>query len=509
VAWTIFGPGTLTSGQVGYDGNNNAWLLDKSAASTYIVQSTTLSSINTFSVYAKAGTNTHLAFWIRNANKGKFFDLVNGTIGSDYINTPIDAKIESVGNGWYRCSVTTDDATNNCRIYPADGDGDVSGTSGSIYIQDAQLEQGLVATEYIETTTAAVQKGILENLPRIDYSSDVSCPLLLLEPQRTNTIADSEYFGSWTKLGAQNVVLNEAVSLDGSLNAALLTRTSANGSLEKSAALTIGSANTFSIFAKAESTSLIGIVLTSGIPITNCVFDLSTQTVSVQLGTPDAYGIEDYGNGWYRCYITDVATGASATCRISSGGYGTGGVYIYGAQMEAGAYPTSYIPTYGSSVTRGEDDMSVSSLQSNNIVEATDSYTIFFDISNDDGGSTAQAGNSQWLKGANSTLGNIWTLRKNDSTNQKEHSLYFNQGTEFVFTNEDIDKACFVFTSNQIKIFINGSVITTYNASVSPLDLNGLIVTYGSANRTSIVFSQLLLFPTALTDDECIALTTI
>ena len=58
-------------------------------------------------------------------------------------------------------------------------------TAGNIYIQDAQLEYGLVARDYIETTTAAVEGGITDNVPRLDYT-DSSCPALLLEPQRTN-----------------------------------------------------------------------------------------------------------------------------------------------------------------------------------------------------------------------------------------------------------------------------------------------------------------------------------
>ena len=53
-----------------------------------------------------------------------------------------------------------------------------------IYIQDAMLNQGLVAYPYVETTTAPVAGGILEDMPRLDYSG--SCPALLLEPQRTN-----------------------------------------------------------------------------------------------------------------------------------------------------------------------------------------------------------------------------------------------------------------------------------------------------------------------------------
>ena len=65
-------------------------------------------------------------------------------------------------------------------------------STGNFYIQSAQLEQGLVARDYIETTTSAVEGGITDNVPRLDYT-DATCPNLLLEPQRTNLIQSTEY----------------------------------------------------------------------------------------------------------------------------------------------------------------------------------------------------------------------------------------------------------------------------------------------------------------------------
>ena len=55
--------------------------------------------------------------------------------------------------------------------------------SGTAFIQDAQLEQGLVATDVIETTTTAVSAGLLGDMPRLDYSGGASCPSLLLEAE--------------------------------------------------------------------------------------------------------------------------------------------------------------------------------------------------------------------------------------------------------------------------------------------------------------------------------------
>ena len=182
---------SVTGGQSGYDGSSDAWLLSNSAASGRIYQNITGSGIVTSSIYLKANaSNWGLLQLDSTPDAYVYVDLINGVSGSTGSGN-IDATITSVGGGWYRISVTAN-STTRIRIYPAEANGDVSGTSGSVYIQDAQLEQGLVARDYIETTTSAVYGGITDNIPRLDYT-DSSCPALLLEPQRTNLYNSSEY----------------------------------------------------------------------------------------------------------------------------------------------------------------------------------------------------------------------------------------------------------------------------------------------------------------------------
>ena len=145
------------------------------------MQSKSASGVHTFSVYAKAGTYDFCRVLILSANTAfTDFDLANGTIGTQDADT-IDAKITSVGGGWYRLSVTaSDSAITAVRLYAIVDDNDLTGTSGNIYIQDAQLENGLVATDYIETTTTAVSAGLLGDMPRLDYSGGAtSCPSLV------------------------------------------------------------------------------------------------------------------------------------------------------------------------------------------------------------------------------------------------------------------------------------------------------------------------------------------
>jgi len=141
---------TESSGQIGYDGTNDGWLLTKSQPSAYIAQQYTFNgSVYTFSLYAKANDLTHIQLW--SGTFWQFFDLSAGTKGTASSNL-IESSITSVGSGWYRVSVTGQyNGLSTLRIYPAQADGDTSGSSGSIYIQDAQLEAGLVATDYMQT----------------------------------------------------------------------------------------------------------------------------------------------------------------------------------------------------------------------------------------------------------------------------------------------------------------------------------------------------------------------
>ena len=157
VAW-VKSNASVTSGQSGYDGTNDAWLLEVTATGSYrrVYQSGINLDVNTFSIYAKANTSNFL-FLLNNKSSTDaiaWFDLSNGSIGG--VNGAIDTKIESVGNGWYRCSVTSIFADYQYFVSVADGISDITGTTGaSLYIQDAQLELGLAASPYIPTTTTA------------------------------------------------------------------------------------------------------------------------------------------------------------------------------------------------------------------------------------------------------------------------------------------------------------------------------------------------------------------
>jgi len=504
---------TETGGQAGYDGTNDAWLLTKTGANGGIRQNNTTSGVQTFSFYAKANAST----WVKVNNLGSSvyhqanFDLSNGVLGT--IGNAIDAKIEDVGSGWYRCITTYDTTLVNIDVRVADSDNVVSGTSGSIYIQDAQLEQGLVATDYIETGASTAQAGILEDMPRLDYSGGASCPSLLLEPQRTNSVIDSEYFGgsSWSK-AAVNITDNNAISPEGVQNAALIT---ADGTSTQHYILITSSpsAKTISIFAKMGTQRYVQI-LTSGTANALANYDLQ-EGVFGNEGSATTADIEDYGNGWYRLILSssDALTGNFYLNFVNSLAQGrfaattsSGTIYVYGAQIEASSsYPTSYIPTYGTSQTRSFDFQSVSGLSAD--VFNNDNLTLFYDFNYNangrEGSTTAyrifSGSSGLGIKGTSGTARILQIFGSGDFIG----SINFNAAEATRI------KVALRVTNGTCELFFNGAKDTeTIDVSAgAPYNWGTTQVTASSSINTSL--NQCVGFPTALTDSECIALTTL
>ena len=530
----ILGSATITGGQSGYDGTNNAWKLQDTAVSAehFVRQTPNVGNIVSVSVYAKANTLNFL--WLRSVeagvNKRTWFDLSSGSVGT---SQGIDANIESVGNGWYRCSATFNHQAAfeyYIAISDANGSSSYAGTgNGSIYIQDAQLEQGLVATDYIETGASTAQAGILEDLPRLDYSGGASCPSLLLEPQRSNLVTQSEYFGSsyWIKNNI-SLVDNATTSPEGLVNAVKIVEdTSNNYHRTYSSQISVSaSTNTcFSVFAKKGEKKYvaIGAVWNSSNGVV-AQFDLEEGSLvySGAAGAIFTYVDSDIvalENDWYKISIVAQTTQTiiNFAVALSDGiftypsidnvvniytGDGTSGVFIYGAQVEAGSYPTSYIPTYGgSAVTRSEDESGTSAISG---LVGANGGSLFLEIS------YLELNPSSRLSLSDGTYNNLIYSRTQTSGRIQflGGDLLLQAPSGFASLNT-FYKVAIGFEENNAVLYIDGVQIDTDTSFTMPsgLEFFAFGTTDSSINPLRAEIKQVLVFPTRLTNAELAALT--
>ena len=179
---------SATSGQSGYDGSSDAWLLNSTGTGfPRAQQNVSTSGVFVFSVYAKAATDGFMLIRTFGADAQVWFDLSDGSISNETGAQYISSTIENIGNGWYRYSILANGSLTSVRIYPGSAYGVYSTNGNGIYIQDSQVEVGTLATEVIESGASTGKAGLLEDEPRFDYSGGATCPSLLLEPSHARS----------------------------------------------------------------------------------------------------------------------------------------------------------------------------------------------------------------------------------------------------------------------------------------------------------------------------------
>ena len=297
-------------------------------------------------------------------------------VGSDITNAT--AGYQDVGNGWYRVYISGTFSAGNVYIASAPSNtmtpldqsygfsnyiGDV--TKG-IYLWGAQIEQRDSVTAYTPTTTSPITKyqpalqTAGNNVARFDHNPTTGESLgLLIEEQRTNLVQRSEEFDNsyWSKTN-YTAKANQTIAPDETLSADLLilddgvsagvTKPISRGTF------TTSGTSAFSIYIKNYGcTGTFTLQDGAGNGVT---FNLENNTKSNFGSFISSPVAEDVGNNWYRLkFATSTTTNTFYMYQSGFTGNGHNGVFLWGAQFEEGSFPTSYIKTTGSQVTRSKD----------------------------------------------------------------------------------------------------------------------------------------------------------
>jgi hypothetical protein len=238
--------------------------------------------------------------------------------------------------------------------------------------------------------------------PRFDFDPTTGdCLGLLIEESRTNLVLRSNTFNTyWSSVSATCVFTQNVTGPDGVSNGAwtIDDQSTANDSagFEQSFSITPSTSTNYclSIFAKQGTATYFDFyAFFTGTSTKGTYFryNFSTDTISVGSAdgggiTPTIYGKVAYPNGWYRFYfvVNDANSGLNNAFQYrlypaSRDAGVTGTTLFYGAQFEIGSFPTSYIPTVASTVTRSADRASITGANFSSWYNQTEG-TMFVDI---------------------------------------------------------------------------------------------------------------------------------
>jgi len=387
---------------------------------------------------------------------------------------------------------------------PTDGDGDFTFTRGS-------------------NGTRVNKAGLVEtmgtNIGRLNYNltngTPASCPSLLLEPSRTNLITQSTELTSGA-LAKVFLTVSDNTSItdpQGGTEAKTLTATSTvQPRLEWRGTSVPGSNTSYSMsfFVRRNTARYVAIAHFSQTG-EYAIFDLLSGNVENDVGTQSAT-IEEYPNDWYRISKSFVVPSSASInywkftlCTQTAPFTGVSGekADVFGLQFEEGSYPTSYIPTVGSAVTRTVD--TCGDAGNGTIIKAEGSLFVDFTTSN------------------SANLKRIYIISNTDFNNsifiQLSGSSFAVQivsgGTilyswGFAITLSDRHKLALRYKDGDSELYYNGTQKTTTTASGTWFT-DGLLNKFTFSPSSFFNFygevNQAMVFNEALTDAELQTLT--
>ena len=351
--------------------------------------------------------------------------------------------------------------------------------------------------------TRVNKEGLIEvvgkDQPRIDYT-DSADGVLLLEPSRTNSLVQSNKFDTtWTLSNIS--VLGNQTGVGGSVDAWKLNANSGSGEKKIYVGASSGT-QSLSVYAKKGTRDYLYLRGVTGNFNKRVFFNLSNGLIETNESV--SAEIFNMGNGWYRCnavfnqdggyeFQIGIAENDNAPSYTDDG---TGNIYIQYAQAEVGSYPTSYIPTSGSTVPRAAETANGSG---NSEVFNDSEGVLFLNINTSDTSAVPV------ISLSNGSVSNEIEFAYY-GTNQWNFILRVSGGTPNVIGTvnaSDFSKFSVSYTATDFKVYLNGFLIGS-NTLPSPLSgLNTLDFNFPSGSNPFYgKTKEIGYYDTALTDEE-------
>jgi hypothetical protein len=523
--------------EISPDGSQTAdKLIPNTSLSLHRVRVTTV-TINqdetvTASIFVKYGGTRYLNFGFGGSNNWEnivsfptvIVDLLTGEF--TYISMDIAPSIEAYPNGWYRVSFSAKKLTTGTTTFSvavsqsATGSATHAGDNSSgIYVWGAQLEVGNTPTAYIATGPSAVTRTATESLG------------LLIEEQRANLFKYSEDYTQpeWFK-GRVFITANATTAPDGTQTADLLTENNTSTGEHYLGQIgfnyTSGQSYTWSWYVKPNGRTNVYCKVYTNFNSTQAILNLDTG--DVYHATTEQFDNTTYQkltNGWYRVSFTKTATSTgegnvllgfgNSPTTYSYLGDNTSGMYYWGAQVEAGAFPTSYIPTVsGSSVARPVDFCSIAASQMSGWFNS-DNFSMTIEA--ESSGSTPGVGRIIWgISDAGSFNNSIYlTLPEtNNTVSLSTVTGGTGQGTiafDTVFDKNTVYNLGFG-VANADRVAVNGGAVTnSISSGTLASEYNQFNIgsgwSLGAARQGRATISKLTYYPKRLTNSQLQILT--
>jgi hypothetical protein len=324
------------------------------------------------------------------------------------------------------------------------------------------------------------------NIARINYEGGVGS--LLLESQRTNLALQSQTFDnpSWAKTSTI-ITPNTTISSDGTLNADSMEVSSIDSRVSQALVLGAGT-YTATVYVKILSQTTAGTMRLQA--------NVDSANVSVNF-TPTTE--------WKRVTASYNASIGITTFSIRGLSF-IGTIAIWGAQFEQGAYPTSYIPTTTTALTRNADLITRNNIYTNNYITSVGG-TWFVELNNNVPYIRDTFASGIYLDTTNGGFVNGFSIRNVGTTSQTLSIVKYVSGTGTFLVNptSNIVKIAIKWNGTTADVFVNGVKVVSATAFTTTamefLNANGIDVPK--------YIKSMLLFPTPLTDTEMINLTTL